>query len=435
MREPVLASTGAFTESPHIFARDETRPLIWRVVVLIFALMPSLHLMATWDIDGNINVINRDLRLYSLPVVALELAILAIAFLSGWRPLHQFRQLAKSIRWTIGVFVLLGSLSSALASGYELISTLHFYRFLLQPLLLSAIIHIVATENSFDFREWMNRLALGSAAYLILLVAFCLSIPNPESFRWVERIPSATNVRQIGNLVGLMAIVPVTLMLITISRKHLFFLFVLHTALLTFVMWTGTRGALVGYLAAIIVAGCVCRYSLKNIVLWIVPLSWVIATGISISIPNPAPEFGLIRVKQTISSADTSSGRVQTWIATLEEIKKAPLLGYGSGTFRHNMINVNGYPYNHPHNFFLQFVYDWGLIGGGLAIYLVGALANVIIRTTEGSAVMKYLATAAFVGVTTIALIEGTLYHPLPMMFAIALITPLFSGRYKIGQV
>ena len=411
----------------------QKRPEYWRISILVIALMPVLHVLATWDPDGELSRINHILRVYSLPIILLETGILLLAFIGGWRPHQQVRALPKPIRLALFAFILLGSTSSALANGFAFVSILNFGKYILQGLLLGALFHTIKRSTEFDFQRWTASIAFGGFAYVMLLALFCLLVVDPTTFRWTERLPSATNIRQIGNVVGLLAIVPVVLFLRQ-KNWHWLSISVIHVSMLAFVMWSGSRGGLFGYVVAIFVMVVTCRKFFDRTAVLLIILNWVVALGIALSVPSPAEGFGLARVKASISADDATSGRIDVWISSAYALKEAPLLGHGSATYRFNMSKTNGYPYNHPHNFIIQFVYDWGIIGGSLAIFLLGIIGWKIFRMPDLPDPAKPLAVGVFTGIMTIALIDGTLFYPLPMLIAIATIVPamaMANGSYS----
>jgi O-antigen ligase len=87
---------------------------------------------------------------------------------------------------------------------------------------------------------------------------------------------------------------------------------------------------------------------------------------------------------------------------------------------------------NHPHNFVLQYVYDWGLIGGAAATSLLALLGVAILRARAQSLMVRFTAIAAYVSTCTAALIDSPLFHPLPMIGAIALIAPVFNRQSTV---
>lgn len=403
---------------------DERLGAGWKPPLLLLAIMPLLHALATWDWDGHINVVNHALRLYSLPVVGIELIVLWWAARRGWHPTKHFSKLPKVAKLLFVALFISVALSTIFSSISPITSALFAGRYCLHLLLASSLVFLISDDPKFDLNCWVSVFFWGTALYIISLIIFCLFVIDPENFLWVERLPSATNVRQIGNVLGLLALIPATQMIFNSCSKKMATTGLLLIVLMTFIMWTGTRGALLGFAVAICIAGL---HNINAIIArraMLVPALCFVALSISIFIPTPAPEFGIIRIAESIVGTDASSGRWYMWQTAYEAIQSAPNFGHGAGTYRDHMVVANGYPYNHPHNFILQAVYDWGIVGGGLVLALLGWLGFTLFASTDGPSEQRFLSISGYVGLLTIGMIEGTLFHPLPIVIVIALMSP-----------
>jgi O-antigen ligase len=383
---------------------DGSETEIWRIAILVLAIMPAFHMVATWDADGNLTWYAHILRVFSLPVILLEIFLLIFSYVKGWRPWEQFKSIPKIIQIAAYIFLGVGFVSSIQSGNLLVLSLLNFFK-------------------------WHSLITLGACAYVALMVLFCLIIPNPDTFRWVERIPSATNIRQIGNVIGILAIVPVVLLYTVRERIYWPFIVAANITLLAFLMWSGTRGGLVGYFIAIAMISLFAWKLLNRRIITTMLLSWLASVGIALAMPIPAEGFGLIRVQESMKAEDVTSGRLVVWNSTIEAIKDAPLIGHGSGTFRANMSRTKGYHYNHPHNFILQFIYDWGFLGGGMAAIFVMLFGLKLLLLPSATIVPKATAIGAFSAITSVALIDGTLFYPLPMIIALALIAPALAEK------
>ena len=396
----------------------------WKAAAYLIASMAVLHTVATWDWDGQISSVNRALRHYSFPVVWLELVILLLAARLGWRPYQQFSCLPVPAKWLFSLLCVSVGITSIFVSGSPITSTLFAIRFLLHGLLIGSLIFLASADHEFDFKNWVAPLSWGIALYLFALTAFCLLVPDPASFPWVQRIPSATNIRQIGNVLGLMALVPATLLLFERSMPKARFAALLLMALLSFIMWSGSRGALLGVCVATLFAGWHCRTVIATDRAMLLAFAFGVALTVSLFLPVPDPNFGLIRMAEAVASSEPSAGRWQVWQSTVEAIKTNLLFGHGAGTYRGNMEALTGQPFNHPHNFILQFTYDWGIVGGGLAMGLLAWLGFSVISSEKGTVEERFISTGGLAGIVTMAMIDGALYYPLPIIIVVALMVP-----------
>jgi O-Antigen ligase len=398
----------------------------WKLAIFLLAAMPFLHALATWDWDGKITATNHHFRLYSLPVVWIEIIIICWARRLGWRPSYHLPMLGNSEKCLCVVFCFSVSITALVSNENFAVQAFFVSRYFLHIFLMSSVVFIVSKSIDFSFHYWSSIVLHGAVVYVFSLIAFCLLLTNPQNFPWVERIPSATNIRQIGNVMGILALAPATAFIFRESNKTATFTVLAFMFLMTFVMWSGTRGSLLGFGIAVSIAGWQNRKSIRSSRLLSLILLSLLALLISLIFPTPAPEFGMIRVAESFSSGDAASGRLQMWQTTIEAIRNMPFFGYGAGTFRSNMASAwsFGYPYNHPHNFVLQFVYDWGVIGGGLALMLLARFGFAILTSDQGTDEERFLSISGFVALIVMALIEGTLFHPLPIVIAITLMTP-----------
>jgi O-antigen ligase len=411
---------------------------IWKIAIIIIAMMPLVQTIVTWDADGQFTLLAHYIRQYSLPTTILELTLLAICTSTGWRPHKQFFGLSRATQSLIVATVFLILISSLAASESPMVSTLFALRYAAHILLIGALVHIFSVaETDQDIEYWVWAIFFGGLIYVAALSYFAIFVPKPVDFRWSECMPSATNIRQIGNVVSLLALAPVALLLFEKNSLKTVLAWIGLTCLLTFLMWTGSRGALISLCVATGFAAWRARTAIKvNRALFFVSAT-VIALITSVLIPVPDSSFGLVRMAESVSSSDLSSGRVQVWQHSVSAILDSPVLGHGAGTYRQNMVSINGVSLNHPHNFILQFVYDWGLLGGGFMLASLAIFGVELLSSPVGRADARFLASSAFVTLVSGAMIDGPLFYPLPIIIAIAMMSPqisLWSGK-RLGGV
>jgi O-antigen ligase len=90
------------------------------------------------------------------------------------------------------------------------------------------------------------------------------------------------------------------------------------------------------------------------------------------------------------------------------------------------MSQLYGYDLDNPHNFALQFLYDWGVFGGGAALALLAWLGLLIYRARHNNPIVVFSAVAGYSILLFIGQLEGMLYHPLKMLLVMAMIAPVF---------
>lgn len=397
------------------------------VAVLLIAMAPALHAIATWDLDGQLSSAAYAVRHYSYIVVLIEFLVIWLAVRNDLSFSNAFLELPKFVRtlltlWLIFSFIALFSTMAGLSNAVYTLA-----RYLTHGFFLASLVHLLNKSNQFDIQISLKVLSAGAVVYVVLLAVFCVMVPNPQDFPWVRRVPSATNIRQIGNNVGLLAIAPVALLL-AYKRRSSVGPAIAFIIVLSFATWTGSRATLLGLFFGIACGLVIVRNftTLKNMVQ--AAVAAFLSILISVAVPVPDPTFGLFRlVKASGEQDDPSSGRWELWAQTWQQISQSPWIGHGSGRYRDDMNLHYGTTWNHPHNFILQYFYDWGVIGGGIAVTLLAIFGVAILRRTKADPLSRFLAITAFCTICATAMIDSPLFHPLPIMIALALIAPVFT--------
>ncbi len=399
----------------------------WRFCIWIIALLPFLQAMLTWSFENKLVGAIYFVRHYSMPAVTGELAICVIVLASGFSIIPVARKLPLIVSTLIAVWLIFAISSTFHPDRSSGSSWYLVLRYILHGLFFASLVCIITNSKNFILSSWLQTIALGILLYVLVLVIFALVVPDKANFDWTQRMPSATNIRQIGVIIGIATIAPIALLLYNnhFSKWSTAIMIVL---MFTFIAWSGTRTALVsivlGVIGAIIFVRSIPQF--RNIGILI--CSFIGGCLISLILPKPSSGFGLLRMlNQTQDSDDVSSGRTEVWHNTLTEIQKNPWIGYGSGNFRSNMNEIYGNILNHPHNFVLQFVYDWGILGASAALLLIGYLIWIIWKNARFNALFGFAAAAGIISLIVSASVEGALFHPLPIITALALIAPLFS--------
>lgn len=394
----------------------------WKLAICLMATLPTIFILVTWDNDGKLSPAAFAVRYLSLPVTVGELCIILLAIRTRFSIASTFRNISLIPKLLIGSWLIFALLAVALSEHNFSLLMLTTMQYAIHGICLAACIHLAVNAMAPD-REWaLSMLVAGSLAYVGLLVLFALTVPDKLAFPWTLRLPTGTNVRQIGYFVAIATVAPVSLLLFGRSKTAAFAFAVV--VLVAFIAWTGSRGALVGLflgtVAAIAMLGRLPTFARGVSML----ASCIVGLAISIIIPNPAPEFGLVRMASSLAQDDIGSGRSLVWKSTLVEISKSPWTGHGSGSFNQNMQKIYGFDFNHPHQFLLQYVYDWGVIGGILGVLLILVLFVFCWqRARMHNDAAAYASIAALCVTTAVGMIDGSLFYPFSIFLAIAVVT------------
>lgn len=402
----------------------------WQVAIVLMAALPSIFVLATWDSDGLQTPQAFAVRYLSLPVALCELFIIYLAVRSRFDLPLMLRNVGSIPRMLMAIWALFAFLPLVLSNSTRSLSAFATFQYVLHGIFLAAAVHLAQNTHYNDNRRScsLSVVAIGSCFYVVLLAIFSLLVPDKEAFPWDLRLPTGTNIRQIGYFVAIASVAPLSFVLFGQAKLAVFS--VTFSIFVTFIAWSGSRGALVGLVSASALGAVFLGGSLSKLRVGIASLSFVAGLAISLAIPAPGPEFGLVRMVSSLEQEDIGSGRSFVWKSTISEISKAPWVGHGSGSFNKNMWEIYGFDFNHPHQFVLQYFYDWGAIGGGAGGLLLFLLFLTCLRHgRQHKDAAAYASITSLCTIATVGMIDGALFYPLSIFLAIVAIACGFVSR------
>lgn len=254
---------------------------------------------------------------------------------------------------------------------------------------------------------------------------------GPDFFTKSMRITNFSHVRHFGYLGFLAAVAASALMVV--GRGAAVVSVILALAAVFGIVLTGSRGALLSWISFLVFCGFLLPASRRKIAAHgafvlcaACVLVWILdVTGALVS-PNIFQ-----RVRQVMEGQNVvDSGRIEIWLAVTREIAARPLFGFGTEAYQ--LSGCCDRSVVQPHNFLLQLLMQFGLVGGALllalgwrALRVVGGIKGLIQRiqcTPEGgvlaAVLLSYLAFAS---------IDGLLYHAAPLVH-FALFCGLFAA-------
>lgn len=394
---------------------------VWQIAVCLVAVLPVIFVLVTWDNDGKLSPVSSAVRFLSLPITFGELIIIILAIRNKFSIESVFRNVGLPVKF-FTVFWLLFALSAVFLSGQALpLQLLTTIQFAMHVWFLAAGIHLASSSEGLERDGALSILAIGSLAYIGVLILFALAVPDKLAFPWALRLPTGTNVRQIGYFAAIASVAPAALVFFGRSRA-LVYAFVMLVSV-AFIAWTGSRGALaglfVGSLAAIVLVGQLPSMARSFLMI----SSCLVGLAVSTLAPNPSPEFGLVRMTSSLEQEDVGSGRGIVWESTLIEISKQPWLGHGSGSFNQNMRNIYGFDFNHPHQFLLQFTYDWGVLGSiSAGLLLLILFWHCLLRARRHKDAAAYASISALCVISAVGMIDGAWFYPFSIFLALSIV-------------
>jgi O-antigen ligase len=406
--------------------KDGSHGKYWLFALYFCALVPVLHGLETYSHDGLFNLSQIWARQFSLTTVVAEMAIITLAYACRFSLSDTMRGTPLLVRVALAIWGISAVVSYFHGAEMYIIPAAILARYVIQVVALLSLIWLIKRADSFDMEKWLSVLALGALGYALFLTACALSVEDVAKFPWLSAMPSATSVRHIGNYAAILAIAPAALYL-TSHRAHSWRWLVCWIATIMLIAWTGSRAALLGLSVCMGFGWFAVRSSITLKKIFGLIAAFISAILASAFLPTPDESLGVVRLFKITPNAEPTSGRILTWTKTALEIEKEPYIGHGAGRFANNMHDLYGFDVDNPHDFIMQYLYDWGLFGGGAATFLLLYLAYAVYHKRDNQPQYVFPAIAGIVILLFIGLLEGMLYHPMMMLLVMAMIAPLLS--------
>jgi O-antigen ligase len=191
-----------------------------------------------------------------------------------------------------------------------------------------------------------------------------------------------------------------------------------------FLFWTGGRGAIISVFAASLFVAAIAYRDNTNFRFYIlIALStaivgFVIAELYSVFFWNGVLS-SLDRMNISSGINKLSTGRMEFWKTSLHSLKQSPFFGLGPQGYYYMPNRVFGL---HPHNFIIQFLVEWGLIGTLLILavlfrVLKKGFKNLILGSKSKNNQTRLIGASIVVALTIHALTDGTYYHGQPSFY------------------
>lgn len=261
-----------------------------------------------------------------------------------------------------------------------------------------------------------RALALGFVAVTALVVVAAMKMEDPGAHNWGSMVPYLGNIRYFGMYALAGAAFSCRWLLDPTASRRAGFLATAGLALgWAVLIWTGGRGTA----GAMLVVGALMWWmagTRRRPFATSFGLALVAGVVLSMGFPVEKGAGGVWRILNYGGvkgpGAEISNGRVMLWEHSLNAWSAQPWLGLGpdAGSF---LLA----PFGHfqPHNFIIQALTDWGVLGGVPFLVLVGwvfakACRGALREERGAPRASRTVATAFLLGATAHALVDGYLY-------------------------
>lgn len=388
------------------------------IACLLVALAPAVMAVTTWTPGGYFSVPLYFWRFLAPPVIAIELAVIAIAWSGGYRPLATILALPGWVAIAIGLLVAIDVGDALLVAPDRAAAMMRSAMTLVHLLFGFAVMHMLRARGFLDFRALWWVLLGGAALYVGIMIAFVMAISQPLRFDWMHFGLGVVNIRHAGFYVVVGAAMAFGLAATETIPRRYWLAVAGATLCCAELFWSGSRAPLLALLVSSLV-GVVLVPALRTLRL---PLALIVAYagGAALSLIHSPPLgiYGLLRMLHSGGDATANavtSGRVDLWGGSFRALLARPLFGYGEAQFI-TVVPESQKIFYHPHNALLQSLVQWGGVGT-VVFVLLGAMLwwRLMIGTRRAGA----RAAPAFVAVNVFvvyAMFDGVLFFVYPMM-------------------
>lgn len=404
--------------------------LISNWLVLLFCI-PIIHILLLSSFSGEFAYWQVAARLFFLPTLFLEIGIFILAVVSGLNLSKSYSSLGLPMR-----FLLSGWLGVVVASlfyadavlGLAIRGTLFWG---VHILFLASVAHLLGRDrvNLVNIQSSLVYLPIAASATSLIILGFVYFTGLNSDFHWNENLPGFANLRHTGYIfapaialsLGHLAAWPNKS-----PRLHMVLLFINTTMML----WLGSRGPVLGISFGFVV--CVIFFpEMRKRVLW-ARSAIAIGSGALVSVILPIPDnssFGAIQRFWTKGIGDQmTSGRTDLWLESVELLSYRPLFGYGAHQYQFVSDLARGV-FKHPHQGFLQFFFDWGLVGGGMFLCLFAMLlfnAFFVSHCRPATKLVSAIMVSTLIG---FSLVDGVFFYPITIAITLVFLAwPIVEG-------
>lgn len=257
-------------------------------------------------------------------------------------------------------------------------------RFIFNFLMVLFIFSLATFCRNFSIKQetLIINLCLGSCFMVLIQLWLAYYGPKVSAERFLSFPLFIGHIRELGFLTLACLSAAYSYLLFSktpsLSKRFLFIGIIFITAMFT--IWAGGRTSAASAVITLILISLLAltykRLSISKACIVVLTLSAAYICADSLSVFN---WNGLDRTMNTLQTASQSmmqennsgietTGRNKIWALSLEGIKSAPFIGHGPYGYRF----LNGWFYGmQPHNIFLQFLVEWGIIGTALVLSMM----------------------------------------------------------------
>ncbi len=399
-----------------------------------FSVLPLTIILLSTPSEGTFSANQMMLRQMWLPSMLWEVIFIYLAVKAGFSIVKEIAGLPNFARWMLVIWLCFVFLTPAIAAEKGLAIWSSFCWMIHAIFGLSAL-HFARTLNRDNGTIWQMRFALwfgfGALAAAFYVIGFIYLTGLDSKYDWVRSLPGFTHIRHFG-YISLPAMALAAGALLNARARNRWIFAALFVVNLAFTIWMGSRAPLLALGGGALLVMALIKPA-RN---WRFVIHLVLAAfaGIVLSQLIPSPPTNVFNAlarfeRQSHGDAEEmSSGRSEIWKQTGAFILAKPITGYGSQQFR-ELVPAAINTYRHPHNAILQFLFDWGLIGGGAALLLLGLLFGKAMRGAHALGAHSVPFLLAGTSMLGFSMLDGILFYNLTITLTLLFLAGLATAQ------
>ncbi|AMO72116.1 O-antigen ligase family protein [Sphingorhabdus sp. M41] len=387
--------------------------LVSNWLVLLFS-VPIIHILFLTSFDGEFSDWQLAARLFFLPTLFLEIGIFILAVATGLNLSASLASLKLPVQ--ILLFAWLGVLVAPLFypdAVFEL-ATRGALFWVVHVLFFAAVAHLmsVTRPRSDRISSLITILPLAASVAGLAILGFLFLTGVDSDFNWNDGLPGFVNLRHTGYIFGpaiALGLGHLAAWPNKAPRVHMLLLFI-NTAVM---LWLGSRGPVLGIMFGFAV--CFPFFPPMRKALFLTRSAMMIGSGALVSVILPIPDnsaFGAIqRFWASGTGGQVTSGRTDLWWESIQLLSDKPLFGFGAHQYQFVSDHAIGM-FKHPHQSILQFLFDWGLVGGGIFLCLFGMLLCKAFVRSECNPATKLVSALMVSTLIGFSFVDGVFFYP-----------------------
>lgn len=214
-------------------------------------------------------------------------------------------------------------------------------------------------------------MAMIGLMHVIALSLFWFNLEMPTEYQWMMGIPFFNHIRNFTDYMGICALSSLFLVFFTSKYSQIFWL-VISVLIFSVIFWSGSRSTLIGLVFSVFFIFLIIDNKLNNFIKFISIVFFSLYISYLFRVLDQGLGFFRSLERSVSGSLNTiTSFRLELYEKILNFIFLKPFFGYGGEAVRNHIVDIRGMSLSQAHNFILQIILEFGLVGLTLLLIFI----------------------------------------------------------------